>query len=112
MNKLFFQSIFNQKMGYVYCYKGTVPEGESRDHYITEQFAQAAGTNLISTVVSELPTFGITVIYNHAEENNINSANFELMTDLVPDPIPEPPVVEETESEETPAEETPPAEPV
>ena len=105
MNKEFFQSIFNQKMGYVYCYKGSVPEGESRDHYITEQFAQAAGSNLVSTVVVELPNFGITVIYNHAEENNINSADFELMTDLVPDPIPEPPVVEEPAPEQTPPEE-------
>lgn len=102
MNKDFFQSIFNQKMGYVYAYKGTVPEGEARDQYITGQFAQAAGSNLVHTVVAELPNFGITVIYNHAEENNINSANFELMTDLVPDPIPEPQVVEEPAPEETP----------
>jgi hypothetical protein len=105
MNKEFFQSIFNQKMGYVYCYKGTVPEGESRDHYITAQFAEAAGSNLVSTIVSELPTFGITVIYNHAEENNINSDNFELMTDLVPDPVPEPQVFEEPAPEETSPEE-------
>ena len=105
MNKEFFQSIFNQKMGYVYCYKGSVPEGESRDHYITEQFAQAAGSNLVSTVVVELPNFGITVIYNHANENNISSANFELMTDLVPDPIPEPQVVEIVTEETPPAEE-------
>jgi len=106
MNKQFFQSIFNQKMGYVYAYKGTVPEGESPAHYITAQFAQAAGSNLVNTVVSELSTFGITVIYNHAEENNINSANFELMTDLVPDPVPEPPVLPEApEPEETSPEE-------
>ena len=105
MNKEFFQSIFSQKMGYVYAYKGTVPEGESRDHYITEQFAQAAGTNLVSTVVVELATFGATVIYNHADENNINSANFELITDLIPDPIPEPQVVDEPAPEQTPPEE-------
>ena len=102
MNKEFFQSIFNQKMGYVYCYKGTVPEGESRDHYITEQFAQAAGTNLVNTVVAELPTFGITVIYNHADANAIASPTFELIADLVPDIIPEPPVIEIV-TEETPS---------
>jgi hypothetical protein len=105
MNKQFFQSIFNQKMGYVYAYKGTVPEGESRDHYITEQFAQAAGSNLVHTVVAELPMFGATVIYNHADANVITSnPNFELITDLVPDPVPEPQVVEEPASEESPAE--------
>ena len=96
MNKEFFQSIFAQKMGYVYAYKGTVPEGESRDHYITEQFAQAAGSNLVHTVVSDLLNFGVTVIYNHADTNVITSSpNFELITDLVPDPIPEPPVLPE-----------------
>jgi hypothetical protein len=107
MNKQFFQSIFNQKMGFVYAYKGTVPEGESPAHYITAQFAQAAGSNLVNTVVSELPTFGVTVIYYHSEENNINSANFELITDLVPDPIPEPPVLPEPPAPE----ETSPEEP-
>jgi hypothetical protein len=106
VNKEFFQSIFNQKMGYVYYYTGSVPEGESRDHYITEQFAQAAGTNLVNTVVAELPNFGITVIYNHSDTNTISSPTFELMTDLVPDPIPESPVVEIV-TEETPAEEPP-----
>ena len=109
MNKEFFQSIFSQKMGYVYAYKGTVPEGESPAHYITEQFAQAAGSNLVNTVVTELPNFGVTVIYNHADVDTISSPNFELITDLVPDPIPEPPVLPETpEPEETtPAEEPP-----
>lgn len=112
MNKEFFQSIFNQKMGYVYAYKGTVPDGESPAHYITEQFAQAAGSNLVNTVVAELSNFGVTVIYNHAESDNISSANFQVITDLVPDPIPEPQVVEESVAEDAPSEETPPAEPV
>ena len=113
MNKEFLQSFFSQKMGYVYRYIGTVPEGESRDHYITEQFAQAAGSNLVSTVVTELTNLGIVVIYNHAETNDIASPNFELITDLVPDPIPEPAVppeipeipAESPESEITPTEE-------
>jgi hypothetical protein len=107
MNKEFFQSIFAQKMGFVYAYKGTVPEGESKDHYITEQFAQAAGSNLVHTVVSELTTFGATVIYYHADANTIASPNFELITDLVPDPIPEPPVLPEPPTPE----ETSPEEP-
>ena len=113
MNKEFFQSVFSQKMGYVYAYKGTVPEGQSPSHYITEQFAQAAGSNLVNTVVTELPNFGVTVIYNHAETDDIANSNFELITDLVPDPIPEPPEplvvpeVPETPEETTPAEEPP-----
>jgi hypothetical protein len=91
MNKQFFQSIFAQNMGYVFKYLGVVPEGESATHYITEQFAAAAGTNLVSTVVSELPHFGhITVVYYHSDTNNISSSDFELIMDLVPDVIPEP----------------------
>jgi citrate lyase synthetase len=107
MNKEFFQSIFSQKMGYVYRYTGTVPAGESTAHYITEQFAQAAGSNLVNTVVTELINFGIIVIYNYATEDTISNSNFELITDLVPDPIPEPPVLLEPPQEETPPTEEP-----
>jgi len=106
MNKEFFQQIFGRKMGYVYLFKGSVPPEESRDHYITDLFAQAAGSNLVNTVVAELPMFGITVIYNHSDTNTISSSNFEVITDLVPDPIPEPPVIEEVAPEDT----TPPTE--
>lgn len=104
MNKELFQRIFAQTTGYVYRYTGTVPEGESQAHYITEQFAQAAGSNLVNTVVVELPNFGVTVIYHHAEDT-VSSPNFEVITDLVPDPIPDP-QVEEAPTEDT----TPPTE--
>jgi hypothetical protein len=100
MNKEFFQSIFAQHMGYVFKYLGTVPEGESATHYITEKFATAAGTNLVSTVVSELPRFGITVIYYYSDTNNISSQDFELIMDLVPETIPELEIVSETPAEE------------
>lgn len=101
MNKEFFQSIFAQKLGYVFKYLGTVPEGESATHYITEQFATAAGTNLVSTVVSQLPHFGnIYVVYYHSNTNNISSPDFEFIMDLVPEPIPEPQIVPETPAEE------------
>ena len=89
MNKEFFQSIFARQMGYVFKYLGTVPEGESATHYITEQFAAAAGTNLVTTIVSELPNFGLTVVYYYSDTNTISSPNFELIMDLIPDPIPE-----------------------
>ena len=103
MNKEFFQNMFAQKSGYVFKYLGTVPEGESATHYITEQFATAAGSNLIITVVSELPNFGITVVYYHSDTNTVSSPDFELITDLVPDPIPEPvePPAEEPAPEES-----------
>lgn len=106
MNKQLFQQIFGQTQGYVYLFKGSVPAEESRDHYITGLFAEAAGSNLVNTVVAELPNFGITVIYNHADTNTISSPDFEVITDLVPDPIPEPVVVEEVPAEES-TEDTP-----
>lgn len=89
MNKEFFQSIFGQRMGYVYKYLGSVPEGESVAHYITGEFADTVGSNLITTVVTELPNYGIIVVY-HNSDTTLNANNkFELITDLVPDPIPE-----------------------
>lgn len=94
MNKQFFQSIFARQMGYVFKYLGVIPDGESATHYITEQFATAVGTNLATTVVSELPNFGIIVVYYHNDTNNISSPNFELIMDLTPDQIPEPQLVQ------------------
>ena len=100
MNKELFQNMFAQKSGYVFKYLGNVPEGESATHYITEQFATAAGTNLVSTVVSELSNYGVTVVYYHSDTNSITSPDFELITDLVPDPVPEPEEVQEPPAEE------------
>lgn len=100
MNKELFQNMFAQKSGYVFKYLGSVPEGESATHYITEQFATAAGTNLVSTVVSELSNYGVTVVYYHSDTNSITSPDFELITDLVPDPVPEPEEVQEPPAEE------------
>lgn len=100
MNKELFQNMFAQKSGYVFKYLGSVPEGESATHYITEQFATAAGTNLVSTVVSELSNYGVTVVYYHSDTNSITSPDFELITDLVPDPVPEPEEIQEPPVEE------------
>ena len=110
MNKQLFQQIFGQTQGYVYLFKGSVPAEESRDHYITGLFADAAGSNLVNTIVAELPNFGITVIYNHADTNTISSPDFEVITDLVPDPIPEPVAIEEVPAEESTEDTTPPTE--
>jgi hypothetical protein len=101
MNKQFFQSIFRQDMGYVYKYLGIVPEGESLDHYITSEFADTAGSNSVTTMVTELPTYGITVVYHYSDAALNTNTKFELLTDLVPDPIPEPVEAVLPESEPT-----------
>ena len=96
MNKEFFQQLFRAQHGYVYRYSGTMPEGESAAHYITDAFAVAVGTNLLNTKVIELPTFNTTVVYADSAENLKTSVDFELITDLIPDVIPVvEPVVEE-----------------
>ena len=98
MNKEFFQQLFRAQHGYVYRYSGTMPEGESTAHYITDAFAVAVGTNLRNTMVVELPNFNTVVIYADSAENLNTSADFELITDLLPVVIP---VVEPVAEEPT-----------
>jgi len=99
MDKEFFQKIFNQQMGFVYKYLGTVPEGEQKSAYITGKFAQAAGSHLVATMVADIGTYGITVIYNYSDTNDVNHKDFELLMDLIPYPPPEPTVEPEVPSE-------------
>ena len=80
MNKIFLQRVFNSKSGWVYTYSG-----DSSIVEITEKFVAAAGNNLLDTMVVKLPQFGTTVVYTNAEVV-INSPEFELFTDLTPDP--------------------------
>ena len=90
MNKELFQQIFVRARGYVYLFTGTVPSEESATHYITELFCQAAGTNLLNTMVVELTNFGATVIYADTDDNLVNSTEFQLLTDLMSTEIIEP----------------------
>lgn len=97
MNKRFFQSMFsNATSGQVYRFIGTVPGGVYSDEYITNLYVQAMGQRYDTTVV-EIPEFRTTVLFSSAAENLLDSPNFELITDLTPDPIPEP--LPEPESE-------------
>jgi hypothetical protein len=99
MDKEFFQKIFSQQMGFVYKYLGTVPEGEQKSAYITGKFAEAAGSHLVATMVADIGTYGITVIYNHSNTDDVDHKDFELLMDLIPYPTPEPPVEPEVPSE-------------
>lgn len=84
MNKNFLQRVFNSTSGQVYTYSGTGSLAE-----ITEKFVTAAGNNLLNTMVVELPQFGATVVYSDTEVT-VNSSEFTLLTDLIPDPEPAP----------------------
>ena len=104
MDKEFFQKIFSQQMGFVYKYLGTVPEGEQKSAYITGKFAQAAGSHLVATMVADIGSYGITVIYNHSDTDDVNHKDFEMLMDLIPypppEPIPEPETPAPSEQEE------------
>lgn len=95
MNKRFLQQVFNTFSGYVYQFVGQIPPGESVSHFVTEKFVTAAADSRLTTTVVELPLYNAVVIYS---TENIQSDEFVLVTDLVPEPDPEP---------EVPADETP-----
>jgi hypothetical protein len=93
------QEIFGNEPARIYSFTGSVPEGSDPVAYITEEFATAAGTNLVDCVVTQLS--GSRLVYTRNTE--VTSATFRLVVEL---PLPEPEVVE-TPTESTPTEETP-----
>jgi hypothetical protein len=97
MDKQFFHTIFNQNSGFVYKYLGTVPENESVAHYVTNEFVSAIGDGSVSTMVVNLPQFNTIVIYSNSLTDTLSSSKFEVITDLVPDPVLEATVQETTE---------------
>ena len=92
MNKSFFQTMFSSTSGNVYRFNGEVTDGENPIAVITEKFIEAARTDSISTVVVQ--TNNIFVLFTNLLET-ITSPDFELLTDLTPDPIIEPVAVEQ-----------------
>ena len=94
------QELFGTEPAKIYIYAGELVDGDSQVENITHKFADAAGTNLISCVVTQLK--GTYFVYAK-EDYNIEDSNFTFLVDL-PLPLPEPdPVVVE---EETPSEGT------
>lgn len=102
MNKEFLQTIFAQTKGNVYRFLGSVPEGESVSHYITEQFTNLVDNKSMSTVVVELEVYDCIIIYSDSSELPRTNSLFELVTDLVPTVFPEiqPVIVPEPTQEE------------
>lgn len=81
--------------GYIYRFTGTVPADQNVTAYVTGKFVEATGDNITSTVVVEVQNS--IIIYVDWPEDKMNSADFELLADLVPEPEP---VVEPTPAEE------------
>jgi len=95
------QQLFGTEPAKIYIYAGELVAGDSQVENITLKFADAAGTNLVSCVVTQLK--GTYFVYTK-DDYNIEDSNFIFVVDLplpLP-PEPDPVVVEE----ETPSEGT------
>ena len=93
MDKTFLKNIFHSDVGYVYEYKGSVPsdvEAESTElcAYVTEEFINGHGDNLVATMVVQLPFNNNRILLYCNNDTDINTSdNFMLITDLIPDVI-------------------------
>jgi hypothetical protein len=85
---------FGKDSAYIYLYKGDIPESKI-NAYITEQFAQAVGTNLVSCIVTRVQ--GLYIVYTKNEYALENNELFDLIA-ILPLPIE---VVEEIEIPQT-----------
>lgn len=80
----------------LYSFEGEIPDDSNPVEYITHQFVEDAGTNLIACVVSQFN--GSWMVYT--KDNFELGENFRLLTEF---PLPEP----EEPAEETPEEPAP-----
>lgn len=96
MNKDLLQQLFGSEPAKIYVYVGELVDGDSQVENITHKFATAAGTNLISCVVTNLQ--GTNLVYTK-EDYNINDENFIFFVDL---PLPPEPVREIVPDEPAP----------
>lgn len=78
------QQLFGIETAKVYIFDGSIPDDSNFTAYVTEEFAKAAGTNLINCIVSSVQ--GITVVYTQ-DNIQIEEGQFRLYIDL---PLPEP----------------------
>lgn len=84
------QQFFGTETAKIYFFDGSVPAGEDVSAYVTEEFAKAAGTNLINCVVTTLQES--ILVYAH-NDYGISDSQFRFYIDL---PLPEPEVTPET----------------
>jgi hypothetical protein len=98
MNLNELQTNFGKNPAKLYAFSNSISENVNPISYITEQFVDAAGTNLVSCVVLTIDKNWMIYTKNVQELDN----RFRLVTEF-PLPDPEPNLVdEETSDEETP----------
>lgn len=79
------QELFGTETARIYMFNGSVPEDSNPVAHITQEFATAAGTNLINCIVTQI--FGNWLVYTR--ETQVTSDTFALVVEL---PLPEEPV--------------------
>ena len=114
MNKNFLTEVFGEQEGFVYEYIGTIPEGINPEsvemiEHVTVDFLNGIGDNMVSTRVVQFPYQDNKIMLYVKSATDLNTSDeFVLMAHLVPDvviqPAPIEPVVEETTPETTPEE--------
>lgn len=96
MNNLKLQDMFGKSPAKIYVFTGDLPEGKSPSSHITEAFALAAETNLVTGVVSHIQDSWI--LYTKDDVDLSSSEDFRFLVEL---PLPEPEPVLEDLSEDS-----------
>lgn len=92
-----YKQIFSQYSGYVYQFIDTVPEGESPQEYIINQFVTEANNQVLEISVTQLPNNGAYVLHSFED---VTSEQFVRLADLsYQEPLPEVEVEQESEEE-------------
>ena len=92
-----YKQIFSQYSGYVYQFTDTIPEGESPQEYITNEFVTESKKQNLAISVTQLPNNGSYIL--HSSED-VTSEKFVRLANLsYQEPLPEVEVEVEPEAE-------------
>lgn len=95
-----YKQIFSQYSGYVFQFAGTVPEGQSSEEYITNEFVTEANKQTLAISVTQLPNNGSYILHSFQD---VTSGKFIRLADLsYQEPLAELEVEAEPEAESEP----------
>lgn len=82
-----YKQIFSQYSGYVYQFIDSIPEGESPQEYIINEFVTEANKQTLAISVTQLPNNGSYVLHSFED---VTSEQFVRLADLsYQEPLPE-----------------------
>jgi hypothetical protein len=74
-----YKQIFSQYSGYVYQFAESVPEGESPQEYVSNEFVTESKKQASSVSVTQLPNNGLYILHSFAD---VTSDKFIRLADL------------------------------